>query len=137
MPWRRDYLGFLVFPFNCTSNSTTMPNITILGSVEVPYNFEESVSQSVTKKPPRFTYIRYLNQWEITDKLFVIKKTGDEGYTFETIISTKKIIYMYISGGWWLFNQRMLSKKVFFIFWNCILIFAFSEYGIIFVIRKS
>ena len=42
--------------------------------------------------------------------------------------------YIYISGGWWLFNQRMLSKKVPSIFWisyfNLRFFFAnFIEYG--------
>ena len=32
---------------------------------------------------------------------------------------------IFISSGWWIFNQWMLSKKVSFIFWNFILIFTF------------
>ena len=34
-------------------------------------------------------------------------------------------LYLYISGELWLFNQGMLSKKITFIFLNCILFFAF------------
>ena len=33
--------------------------------------------------------IRYLNPREITDKIFIIKKTDDEDITFETIVSNK------------------------------------------------
>ena len=31
--------------------------------------------------------IEYLNPWEIEDKIFIIKKTDDEGQTFEPIVS--------------------------------------------------
>ena len=33
--------------------------------------------------------IGYLNPWEITDKIFIIKKNDDGGQTFETIASRK------------------------------------------------
>ena len=31
--------------------------------------------------------ILYLNPWEITDTVFLIKENDDEGYTFKTIVS--------------------------------------------------
>ena len=36
---------FLDFSVNCTPNSTSMPNFSILGSAEVLYNFDEWVSE--------------------------------------------------------------------------------------------
>ena len=38
-----------------------------------------------------------MNSWEITDKIFIIKNTDDEGQNYKTIVSKKKLYY-YIFG---------------------------------------
>ena len=39
--------------------------------------------------------IEWFNPWETTGRVFLIKKTNDEGRTFETIVSNKWIIYIH------------------------------------------
>ena len=42
---------------------------------------------AITTKGIYLYTIGRLNPWEITDKIFMIKKTDDEGQIFETIVS--------------------------------------------------
>ena len=37
----------------------------------------------------KYNYLKYLNPWEITDQMFIIKNTDDKGQTLETVVSNK------------------------------------------------
>ena len=43
----------------------------------------------IYNKPIYLYPIGYLNPWEITDKIFIIKKIDDQGPTLETMDSNK------------------------------------------------
>ena len=59
-------------------------------------------------------WVNFFTDWHYNADYFLGKK-----------LHLKKYIYWYMVYQWWLFNQRMLSKNVPFIFWKFILTFAF------------